>query len=639
MSQIDLLDPRASDRFLRAYALLASEYAAGAKSAIDSLLPFVRRAVEANAGSQFDARTISKYVEETYRVRAPIYMMDAFRHRLLSVGCLERPPNAPDVWLCKAGTETNALSVADAQLSTSSLSAFEAALTTFAAGTGLGKPFASENWSEALIKFFAGWDDKKSATVARQLILDSKRLDDRVISSFIGSLDQKGSNYEVAKKLYYGVIVADFFTCITEVSNSDSLISVAVCLDTTLLMRLLGTSGDLLREATEELVKDIQQLGGTAYYFAHTYEELIESLDALSYQATNKHEMNRESAHALTAGETSVGKIQMCGREADIRLGQLGITQHEILYSLASNRHQIDEEGFVHAVGGPRFEQHRVRWERDAQSLALIIRMRQDSRTRNLGQSVAIFVTHNGALARIARDFLSYSSFEVPPILTTDQVSVLAWLERGGGFDDHELSAKLAAACYEAVIPREGWETQFWHQIEELKQADEYRELLNSQVLTNSMRSTILDRSFGEPALARQLELGSILKDLADRAAIEAEATRESGVQLGRHETLNAIEQRLRTRSSSLASVIISALLGAILLVVTLLYLVPAVRLVLNPEDRSANFYINALFALVLSIVTLLALFGITPTIRRPRVALKRMLEGALYRVFRSFGL
>ena len=636
MSQIDLLDPRASDRFLRAYALLASEYAAGAKSAIDSLLPFVRRAVEAHSGEQFDARKISKYVEETYRVRAPIYMMDAFRHRLLTGGCLERPANAPEILLCKTGSDSSSPSVADSQLSTSSLGAFELALAAFASTSGLEKPCASENWNEALIKFFAGWDDRKTATIARQLILDSKRIDDRVVSRFIASLDKNSDHYEVAKKLYYGVIVSDFFTCITEVSSSDSLKSVSIILDTTLLMRLLGTSGDLLREATEELVKDIQQLGGSAYYFAHTYEELVESLEALSHQAANRLEMNRESAHALAAGETSLGKIQMCGREADIRLGQIGITQHEISYASASDQHQIDEEGFVRAVGGPRYEQHRVRWERDAKSLALINRIRGGDRTRKLSESLAILVTHNGALARAARDFLQHSSFEVPPILTTDQVSVLAWLERGGGFSDQELSAKLAAACYEAVIPREGWEAQFWAQLEELKSDEQYRGLLNSQVLTNSMRSTILDKSFGEPALAKQLELGAILKSLAEKSEIETQETRRQGVEEGRKRALEEADARLRKRSSTYSSMLVSLVLGFALVVVVLAYLIPAVRLVLNPEDRSWIFYLNAFFALMLSVVTLLALFDVTPSIRRPRAFLKNSLETFVFRILKS---
>lgn len=629
MTHVDLLDPRASDRFLRAYALLASEYASGAKSAIDSLLPFVKRAVEGLEGQQFDARQISKYVEETYRVRAPIYMMDAFKHKLLESGHLEKPSNAPQVLMCRAGG-TPYESQLTMALSAGDLHVFERALTQYAADMGLAKPYASENWSEALIKFYAGWDEKKPATVDRQLIFDSKRLDDRVVSKFIAALDQKSANYQVAKKLYYGVIVSDFFTCIAEVSSTDSLKSVAVILDTTLLMRLLGTSGGLLKEATEELVRDIQQLGGAAYYFAHTYEELVESLEALAHQIETRREMNRESAHALAAGETSLGKIQMFTREADIRLGELGITQHDVLYQQGDNRYQIDEEAFVREVGGARFADHRVRWERDAKSLALVIRIRKEKRTRKLGECIAIFVTHNGALARSGREFLNFSSFDVPPILTTDQVSVLAWLERGGGVDEHELSAKLAAACYEAVIPREGWETQFWQKLEELKQSDEYRELLNSQILTNSMRSTILDQSFGEPSLARQIELGPILKELAEKAEEERLENRLLGAEEGRRSAHLALEEKLQAKSEIFARRTTQFTLFLMLIAILALYLFPALRLIVNPEDRGAVFYINAAFALLLSVITLLAVFDITPTITRP----KRLLEALLARFF-----
>jgi hypothetical protein len=635
MTQVDLLDPRASDRFLRAYALLASEYAAGAKSAIDSLLPFIKRAVEHFQGQQFDARLISKYVEQTYRVRAPIYMMDAFKYKLIEGGYIEKPTNIPQVLICRCvdrKLHEDELAIA---LSPMDLQGFESSLTEYAAAQGLTKPYASENWSEALIKFFAGWDDRKSATVDRQLIFDSKRLDDRIISKFIASLDHNSFNYEICKKLYYGVIVADFFTCISEISSTDSLRSVAVILDTTLLMRLLGTSGELLKEATEELVRDVQLLGGTAYYFAHTYEELIESLEALAHQIGNRLEMNRESAHALAAGETSLGKIQMFSREADIRLGELGITQHEAIYKRGDNRYQIDEEGFVKAIGGSRSADHRVRWERDAKSLALVIRVRQEKRTRQLRECVAIFVTHNGALARAAREFLEFSSFEVPPVLTTDQVSVMAWLERGGGINDQELSAKLAAACYEAVIPREGWEAQFWKKLEELKQSDQYRDLLNSQILTNSMRATVLDKTFGEPSLARQLELGPILKDLAEQAEVERRENRLLGIQEGQQNAIAAFEQRLLAKSERFAQRATNVLLAVVLVAILVLYLVPAVKMVLNPDERGAPYYLNAAFALLLSLVTLLALFDITPTIKRARGMLEALFASLFLRVTR----
>lgn len=635
MTQVDLLDPRTSDRFLRAYALLASEYAAGAKSAIDSLLPFVKRAVEHFQGQQFDARQISKYVEETYRVRAPIYMMDAFKHKLLEGGYLEKPANIPHVLMCRCVDRNPHEDELAMALSPVDLQGFESSLTEYAVAHGLAKPYASENWSEALIKFFAGWDEKKAATVDRQLIFDSKRLDDRIISKFIASMDQRGANYEICKKLYYGVIVADFFTCISEISSTDSLRSVAVILDTTLLMRLLGTSGELLKEATEELVRDVQLLGGTAYYFAHTYEELIESLEALAHQIGNRLEMNRESAHALAAGETSLGKIQMFTREADIRLGELGITQHEAIYQHGDNRYQIDEEGFVKAIGGYRFADHRVRWERDAKSLALVIRVRKEKRTRQLSDCVAIFVTHNGALARSAREFLNFSSFEVPPILTTDQVSVMAWLERGGGINDKELSAKLAAACYEAVIPREGWEAQFWEKLEELKQSNEYRDLLNSQVLTNSIRSTVLDKTFGEPSLARQLELGPILKELAEQAEIERRENRLLGVEEGRQEASAAYEQRLHLKSYKLAGQATNILLVVILGALLMLYLIPAVKMVFHPEYRGHLYYLNAVFALFLSVATLLALFDITPTVKKPRRVLEAFLASLILRMVR----
>lgn len=166
--------------------------------------------------------------------------------------------------------------------------------------------------------------------------------------------------------------------------------------------------------------------------------------------------------------------------------------------------------------------------------------------------------------------------------------------------NDQELSAKLAAACYEAVIPSEGWEAQFWQKLEELKQSNEYRDLLNSQVLTNSMRATVLDKTFGEPSLARQLELGPILKELAEQAEVERRENRLLGVQEGRQDAIAAFEQRLQLKSQKFAERATNFLLALILLALLVLYLVPAVKMVFNPDGRGASYYLNAAFALLL---------------------------------------
>ena len=624
MTAQDLLDPKAGDRFLRAYALLASEYANGAKSAIDALLPFVQRAAADFADQQFDAKELSQHVERMFRVRIPIYMMDAFKHKLLEAGALYRPSASPELVLCSKVEPPP--SGALVGISEVELAQFEVALARYAEEMDCKAPFASQSWSEALIRFFAGWEERKAAIVKGQLILDSKRVDDRVVSGFIAGLDKSGSNYGVAKKLYLGVLVADFFTCMVEVSGGAKLDRVGVLLDTTLLMRLLGTSGLMLQEATQELVVDIQALHGTVYYFSHTYEETVESLEALSVRMANRGEINRETAQAFHAGEVSATQVQMLVREADKRLGALGITQYQHTFDASDDEYQIGEDEFARAIGGSAFERHRIRWQRDAMSLGLIMRIRKGARVRQFRDAGIVFVTHNGALVRSSRDFTGVSAFEVPPMLTTDQVSVLAWLERGGTVSDAELSAKLASACYEAVIPREGWEVEFWAQLESLKQSDEYRGLLGSQLITDAMRSTVLDRSFGEPSLAKKLSLGPVLKELAAKVEAERESHGRSSFNEGRKVAIAEIDLKLDQKSAALSATIARVLLVISMAALLLLYLMPALASFFDPAGRDVSAVINVVFSIVLSVVTLLSLFGIAPTF----IPLRRWLADAL---------
>lgn len=288
--------------------------------------------------------------------------------------------------------------------------------------------------------------------------------------------------------------------------------------DTSVLLRLLGTSGRTLRTATYEMHNALQSLGCKVQFFQHTELEVLNILQSIIHSHDHGVALFGETAEAILNGEIGIAAIKDLAATFVERLSQAGIFESKYSYENTSsaNFHQMDETKFGNrlrsvALGKNRlYSQHNV--ENDARTLALILRLRRGHGSRDVSDCRQLFITTNRLLASVARAFYvdeeGGSWQHVPPILTTGQISTVAWLAKTKDLAEDKVSKELLANCYSAVRPDEDWTPKFLETLENFKQenpeaAAKYAELA---VFLQSARRIAQDSSFANAVVFQRLK-------------------------------------------------------------------------------------------------------------------------------------
>src|SRR5690606_8996486 len=116
--------------------------------------------------------------------------------------------------------------------------------------------------------------------VSGVLVTDSAFFDNKIIGDFVIDAQRTGSLiYPIIEKIFYGVLASEFLLRIENLGNKADYNGLNIVYDTTVLLRLLGTSGRYLRTATLEMHEVLQDLGCRTFYYNHSYAELLATLD------------------------------------------------------------------------------------------------------------------------------------------------------------------------------------------------------------------------------------------------------------------------------------------------------------------------------------------------------------------------
>ena len=556
-----VLDPASRNRELRAYAYLQARFSRGAESVVDCLIPFVTFAIAQHDGDQFDRNKILDFLQKNYRISIPYYTLEGMTGQLQNLGALKYDPLG-QIHVCAKRSEPD-IAGEGLNLSLNDLKELENALAEFSAKIEPNAPYASESWSEALIRFLGPDEDLgkvKASAVRGVLVLDPGFLDRRIIGQFITKCHRDNpSLYGTITKLYYGVLIGDFLANIQTYGDKDAYRDLNVIYDTTVLMRLLGTSGSAYKKATIEMHEALLALGCRTYYFEHTYNEVLVSLGAVREAILTGGSMYRDTKGALDSGEISPSEIMMLPMELDIRLGNIGITQREEKYEDTETKYQINERDFIEEVRAGFGRRASEPWGKDAMSLAMIVRLRNRTRTNDISKSRFIFVTHNGPISRVARRFVVKSGFaserNIPPMLTVSQIMTVAWLANDTGAGAEQVTSELAASCYQACLPKDGWDDAFWEALEALKEqdTDDVRELLENDLVIASARKIALDESLGHPEFIATLSIRDLLLNAEKVADRQSDQAQQTGFQKGAQYFKSTIEDLAERRAKELA--------------------------------------------------------------------------------------
>jgi hypothetical protein len=438
-----LLDLKGADRSAKSYAFLYAAFrkteisSSPVRDALDCLIPFIAPYLNTIPGKQVDHQAIQNFLRTKFGFNFPLYALEQLMPALVKAGLVEfnkvlkihvakSVPNSFEI--VKSEIEVDFDRIADQ-------------LGEYARHLGVTSAPPSGSWGDALISFLKSQQEKPASVVTKikGALLDPNQVEDAVVGGFIkGLFTRNYAEFEKIVQIFMGVLIEEFIASIAEIGTVKKAGQLNVFYDTAVLLRVLGCSGALLRVATEELTRYLQDVGCQIYFLPGNEAEVANILNTIIYVKDAGGELEGETAAAISDGEITITDLRMLQNSFAERLAAKNIFPADYLGGDVQElaKFQIDERAFsdyllTEANKAKRAYgvQNRIN---DASYLATVMRLRRGARTRDLTESRFLFVTPNKFLASTARRFLVAQKVlqpqHCPPILSVGQVATIAWL-------------------------------------------------------------------------------------------------------------------------------------------------------------------------------------------------------------------
>lgn len=645
-----ILDLTGTNREARAYAFL---YAAlkrteissnPVRDTLDCLIPFIASYLNKNAGKQVKVDDIKEYLKTTFGFDIPIYAIEQLLPALERAGLVEYRKNV-SIYLAKEQDYQFDVIKSEIEIEFDEVAN---ELGKYAKEKGFDADPPSGTWADALIAFLKSKAERANVkfTNVKGALVEPLRVQNAIVGGFIRSVHN--SNPGLFSKLlnvFMGVLVEEFISSVSEIGVVNRHNPVYVFFDTTVLLRLLGCSGKLLRTATEELTQYLHDLGFKCYYLSGNEAEVANILDSLVHAKQSGREIEGESAEAISTGEVTITQLRALQNAFPERLAAMNVFSAEKLEksALENARYQIDEREFAEYLRMRARENGRIygqqNRENDAGYLGTIMRLRRRNNTRDLASCGYVFLTANRFLATMSRRYLMEQQLiqpqHCPPMLSVGQMATIAWLMKDQTLEPEKAGRELLANCFAAVRPDQQWFKYFREGVEQVKgDIEEYVKDAGRALALQAARRIAQEESLGDSAILRELSMAEILERAeqetrrerakheetlaAERTAAEqkiaelaaeaerkrlleverAAAEREQAVEAARREAQREIDRERRVSASRRADVVIKYLkIGALGLFVVLL--VTSVSLQWSGRPSWVSSYLTVFFAVI----------------------------------------
>lgn len=542
-----------SNRTLRAYAYLTASFTARPQydviDALDCIVPFVMAGIASQAGDQLDLPKLTTHLQ-TFGLTIPMYALEQMLPRLQKLGAVEWN-EVTRCHVCKAAGDLPEVEEAQAiAVLADAFDAIENRLSAFASGHGLPKPPLAPSWTDALIAFLrseSATDVIRAAVVKEALIGDPEKVEAYVIALFIKDVEKHDDAlFKHIVQVFTGILIEDFVGSIQSVGESNKFAGLTLFYDTTVLLRLLGTSGRIFQTATLEMHRALQDLKCTTNFLGQTEVEVFNIIDSLLVSHEAGRELFGETAEAISDGEVTIPQLRDLRDSFTVRLGKQNIFPYNYNYSgrKSEDQYQIDETRF-----GKSLEDEAIRHDRlysshnaanDAKALAIVMRLRKGERSLSVATCRFLFISRNRLLQRVARKFSitqgGYDHSNIAPVMTVGQIATIAWLVSSKTLEPSRVTKELLASCYNAVRPSQGWAEEFAKSLADFRSEDPgfLEARANSVLFLGTMRTLARDESLGQPAVLKKLNFAEIVRRAADASDAVEQARDQQSVALQR---------------------------------------------------------------------------------------------------------
>ena len=344
------------------------------------------------------------------------------------------------------------------------------------------------NWN-ALIKDFSKYAKKRGYETSENEMVNNitnffDDYDDHVIFNHIGDIDTNDSRflylwcnyilslrernivrYTFIENMCMANIVKAtlFYTnqCATE------KVELQVFLDTPMIFALLGMDTPERKKAYKYIVDKAKSLGMTLHVFDHNLEEVLGIMERAANWAQHVNydpvKANKVAQFFREAEMSPEDIVEYIGGVED-ELNRMGITRYNACYTSNENLYQADEEKIFQAIKNEYGERatkycsngmydNSIRT--DVRSIVMTHRRRQGALSTVLQSSKAIFITTNGAIAKVSKDIMEEDELtksKIPASVTADIFGTLLWLDYGDESNKYS-NFKLLADCKALLRP------------------------------------------------------------------------------------------------------------------------------------------------------------------------------------------
>lgn len=555
-----LLEHGSDSRKLRAYAYLTASFNATPNTSdiIDCLLPFMAAGVAQQAGQLLELGKLSSYLQ-SLGLRVPLYALKQLVPRFEGLGLVEWN-SAAKRHICKATPAGSVRAPSDSSSLESSYGTIEDKFKAYASNKSLSKPPASSSWSDALISFLrseTAANALRSTTIKDTLVLDAGGVETYMVARFIQEArTNDNATFNAIVQVYTGTLIEDFINNIQSIGDTRRYAQLSIYYDTTVLLRLLGTSGSLLLTATMEMHRSLQDLGCRCFYLGYTADEVSRILDTLVSNHEIGEEIFGETSEAIIEGDISIAAIRDIRATFEQRLGELNIFAEDYNFAARKNEqiHQISEGGLVTAIEAEAAKRRRIykrsSAETDARSVAVIMRLRKGVARRNIAACGHLFVSHNPVFQTAARNYVirdvdGYDGGAIPPVLTLGQITTVSWLATARTLEPIKVTKELLATCYNAVRPSPAWTQQFAQALDSFRGVNpgSVEQRANAALFLQVARNNARDDSYGQPAILRKVNLAELFADAVVTARAQEEERRAQIARLeGQHQEMARLQ-------------------------------------------------------------------------------------------------
>lgn len=399
--------------------------------------------------------------------------------------------------------------------------------------------FTTEEAEETLIAYLKEYDFEILFAAQNKSFLPeikhtiSKR-NKYLINRYIKYLhDNNHELFKIVENLAVGYLVASPILYDNFVNYKGNFEGIDFYLDTNLILKALGSEGDIFRDNYHELLHAMVQQGGRLFAFLHTYEEMMGILkDCIRWIDNPLYDPRKASPTLRFFRHNNFGPsdIDLFIISIDTKLQDLNI---KIVLSPDPNDsklYQIDEEKLYNKIVETYIETHPLFVEeekkyvilKDIKSIAAIAKLRRGDAPISIKNSKYILITTNSSLASASRKFEVEelkSENSIPSCMPDTFIGTLAWLQAPNRFVNLN-EKKIVSDCYAAIQPSDYLISKYVDEIEKLRKEGKLEPNQYFVLRTHRFAYEMLqDRVMGDSNLITWKTPLELLKEMEERAS------------------------------------------------------------------------------------------------------------------------